>query len=46
MVPQTDLNMILVIIKAPNNRVLGPKYFEDYRLWALKPYYLGLWTLI
>ena len=31
--------------KDPNNRVLGPKYNEYYSIWALKPYYLGPWTL-
>ena len=29
-------------IQDPNNRALGPKY--NY-IWALKPYYLGPWTL-
>ena len=31
--------------KDPNNRVLGPKYYNIYGAWALKPYYLGPWTL-
>ena len=25
----------------PNNRALGPKYSQDYSIWALKPCYLG-----
>ena len=25
--------------------VFGPKYHVYYSIWALKPYYLGLWTL-
>ena len=29
--------------KNPNNRVLGPKY--TLMVFALKPYYWGLWTL-
>ena len=31
--------------KDPNNRVLGPRYHLYYSIWALKPYYLGPWTL-
>ena len=31
--------------KDPNNRVLGPKYHNINGIWALKPYYLGPWTL-
>ena len=31
--------------KDPNNRVLGPKYYNVNGTWALKPYYLGPWTL-
>ena len=31
--------------KDPNNRVLGPKYYNINSIWALKPYYLGPWTL-
>ena len=31
--------------KDPNNRVLGPKYYIISGIWALKPYYLGPWTL-
>ena len=31
--------------KDPNNRVLGPKYYNIIGIWALKPYYLGPWTL-
>ena len=27
------------------SRVLGPKYYSTYGIWALKPYYLGPWTL-
>ena len=29
----------------PNNRVLGPKYYNIDGIWALKPYYFGPWTL-
>ena len=29
----------------PNNRVLGPKYYILNSIGALKPYYLGPWTL-
>ena len=31
--------------KDPNNRIFGPKYYTISGIWALKPYYLGLWTL-
>ena len=31
--------------KDPNNRVLGPKYYNINGIWALKPYYLVPWTL-
>ena len=31
--------------KDPNNRVLGPKYYNVDGIWALKPHYLGPWTL-
>ena len=33
--------------KDPNNRVLEPKYYNITGIWAgaLKPYYLGPWTL-
>ena len=31
--------------KDPNNRVSGPKYYNMNGIWALKPYYLGPWTL-
>ena len=31
--------------KDPNNRVLGPKCYSYYSIWALKPRYLGAWTL-
>ena len=31
--------------KDPNNRVSGPKYNIVDGIWALKPYYLGPWTL-
>ena len=31
--------------KDPNNRALGPKYYNINGIWALKPYYLGPWTL-
>ena len=31
--------------KDPKSRVLGPKYRYFYSIWALKPYYLGPWTL-
>ena len=27
-----------------NNRALGPKYYEYYGIWALRPHYLGPWT--
>ena len=26
-------------------RALGPKYYNIVGIWALKPYYLGPWTL-
>ena len=29
----------------PNNRVLGPKYYNINGIWALKTYYLAPWTL-
>ena len=32
--------------KDPNNRVSGPKYHEYCSIWALKPQYLGPWTLM
>ena len=32
-------------ISDPNFRVLGPKYYDINGIWALKPYYLGPWTL-
>ena len=28
-----------------NNRALGPKYYNINGIWALKPHYLGPWTL-
>ena len=31
--------------KDPNNKVLGPKYYGVNGIWALKPHYLGPWTL-
>ena len=31
--------------KDPNNRVLGPKYYNSNGIWALKPCYLGPWAL-
>ena len=31
--------------KDPNNRVLGPKYYSMNGMRALKPSYLGPWTL-
>ena len=31
--------------KDPNNGVLGPEYYAVDGIWALKPYYLGPWTL-
>ena len=31
--------------KDPNDRVLGPKYYSINGILALKPYYLGPWTL-
>ena len=30
--------------KDPNNRALGPKYYNINGIWALKPPYLGPWT--
>ena len=27
------------------NQVLGPKYYNIHGIWALKPFYLGPWTL-
>ena len=32
-------------IKDPNNGVSGPKYYNINGIWALKPSYLGPWTL-
>ena len=32
-------------VKDPNNRVSGPNYYNLTGIWALKPYYLGPWTL-
>ena len=29
----------------PNSMVLGPKYYNINGIWALKPHYLGPWTL-
>ena len=31
--------------RAQKNRVLGPKCYNIIGVWALKPYYLGPWTL-
>ena len=31
--------------KDPDNRALGPKYYNVSGIWDLKPYYLGPWTL-
>ena len=31
--------------KDPNNRFVRPNYHQYYSIWALKPYYLGPWTL-
>ena len=31
--------------KDPNDRVLGPNYYNNNGSWALKPDYLGPWTL-
>ena len=31
--------------KDPNNGASGPKYHSNSGIWALKPYYLGPWTL-
>ena len=31
--------------KDPYNRVSGPKYYNINGIWALKPHYLGPWTL-
>ena len=31
--------------KDPNNRVLGPKFYNIQGIWGLKPYDLGPWTL-
>ena len=32
-------------VKAPNNRVLGSKYYNINGIWALKSHSLGPWTL-
>ena len=32
-------------VQDPNSRVLVPEHHEYYSIWALKPYYLGPWTL-
>ena len=29
----------------PNNRVVGPKYYNIHGIWAPKPYDSGPWTL-
>ena len=29
----------------PYNRALGPNYYNVNGIWALKPWYLGPWTL-
>ena len=29
----------------PNNKVLGPKFYDGSGIWALKPCYSGPWTL-
>ena len=34
-----------LVSKDPHTRVLGPKHHEHYTIWALKPNYLGPWTL-
>ena len=42
------LDCALIHPKGPRTqtiRVLGPKYYTVNRIWALKPYYLGPWTL-
>ena len=31
--------------KDPNNRVVGPTYYNISGIWALKPSYLGPWNL-
>ena len=31
--------------RTQNDRVLGPKYYNINGIWALKPCYLGPWTL-
>ena len=36
---------IILGFKDPNNGVLVPKYYDIHGIWALKPYYLGPWTL-
>ena len=38
-------NYIGVCIQNPNKRVLGPKYYSINGILALKPCYLGPWTL-
>ena len=35
----------IAVFKDPNNRALGPKYYNVHGIWALKPYDLGPWTL-
>ena len=32
-------------VQGLNNRVSGPKYCYRNGIWALKPWYLGPWTL-
>ena len=32
--------------KDPSTRALGPKYYNINGIWALKPHYLGPWTLM
>ena len=37
--------MVMVHVNGhPNNRVLGPKYYNINGILDLKPYYLGPWS--
>ena len=39
------LSVSLLVNHKAYNRVLGPKYHPINGIWALKPHYLGPWTL-
>ena len=37
--------MAITSLKDPNNRALGPKYYNSFGICVLQPYYLDPWTL-